>query len=79
VNARTNWYRPTSGTRSFVLFDADALTSISTPPPPDFGTPAAIGRFGNVFVFVFDYDVASKLAPACPLGSPSFFCPSKLQ
>jgi hypothetical protein len=75
VNTRTAWYRPTNGSRSFLLFDADSVTSISTPPPADFGAPAITGRFGGVSVFVYDYDVGSKLAPACPLGSPSFFCP----
>jgi hypothetical protein len=79
VNTRTAWYRPVNGTRSFVLFDADTPTLISTPPPADFGAPAVTGRFGGLSVFVYDYDVGSKLAAACPWGSANFFCPPKVQ
>lgn len=79
VNTRTAWYRPTSGARSFLLFDADAPTLISTLPPADFGAPAVTARFGGLSVFVYDYDVGSKLAPACPRGSASFFCAPKVQ
>lgn len=75
VNTRTAWYQPERGVRSFVLFDAAGPSLISPAPPPDLGGPAAVGHFGDLFVFVYDYDVAARFAPGCPLGSAAFTCP----
>lgn len=77
VNTRTAWYRPHSGVRSFIVFDAAGPPSLSAAPAPDYGPPAVTRHFGNISVFVYDYDVAAMFAPDCPIGSAGFFCPPK--
>jgi hypothetical protein len=69
VNARTNWYVPRPATRTFLLFDARTPPSVGSPPTPDLGSPALVRRFGALVVYLYDYDVATRFAPACPTGT----------
>ncbi|MDQ6617599.1 MAG: hypothetical protein M3083_23335 [Actinomycetota bacterium] len=77
VNTRTNWYLPRPQTRTFLLFDASNPAGIASRPTPDLGPAAVTGRFGPLYVFIYDYDIASKLARPCPSRAENqFFCPS---
>lgn len=61
VNSRSSWYRPESGTRTFLITDSGAgFLSLSSPPSERFGEPLLNRRFGNLTVFVYDYDIASR-------------------
>lgn len=75
VNIRTAWYQARSGVRSFLLSDHEVPDIIAARFLPEFGKPSAYRRFGNISVYVFDYDIASRLAAPCPLGSPKLTCP----
>ncbi|HYN98129.1 MAG TPA: hypothetical protein VEU28_00490 [Actinomycetota bacterium] len=75
VNTRTAWSEARPDVRSFVLADDLAPEIIAAGPLPEFGEPVVTRRFGSVSVYVYDYDIASRLAPPCPLGSPEFTCP----
>jgi hypothetical protein len=76
VNARTSWYFPRPDIRSFVLFDSKTPAYIASIPTGDLGVPKMTRQFGALYVFIYDYDVASRLAAPCPSSSPNqFFCP----
>jgi hypothetical protein len=58
----TSWYRPRPAIRSFLLVDpAHPLVSA---PTPDLGAPTAIYHIGRIAMYVYPYDVASKIAPS---------------
>ncbi|MDQ6613562.1 MAG: hypothetical protein M3083_02060 [Actinomycetota bacterium] len=76
VNTRTNWYVPRPGTRTFLLFDPATSVVISASPTADLGRPMVVRRFGQLYVYIYGYDVASKFAPPCPADSANqYFCP----
>ncbi|HEX3425830.1 MAG TPA: hypothetical protein VHT30_06840 [Acidimicrobiales bacterium] len=68
VNARTVWYVARPGIRTFVLFDARTPPQVAAATTPDLGTPTATRQFGPLTVYIYDYDVASRLAPPCSSG-----------
>ncbi|MGH9127022.1 MAG: hypothetical protein ACRDZ8_20200 [Acidimicrobiales bacterium] len=68
VNARTAWYTPRAGTRTFLLTNTTTPAYVAALPTVDLGTPAMVRRFGELTVDIYDYDVAAKLAPPCPTG-----------
>lgn len=55
------WYRPHPGERSFLLTDPTQLYMQSLPPV--LGRPSASYRIGQVTMWVYPYDVASRIAP----------------
>ena len=59
-NVVSTWYHPHSS-NSFVLRDASSLT-MTGDPPDEFGPPSATYLINDVFtMFVYPYDVASRL------------------
>ena len=57
------WYRPKSGARTFLLTDSAAVPPAIAAPPEDWKA-VETARFGQLTVYVYPNDVASRLAPA---------------
>ncbi len=55
------WYRPHAGERSFLLTDPTQLYMQSLPAV--LGKPSAHYRIGQVTMWVYPYDIASRIAP----------------
>jgi hypothetical protein len=56
----TSWYKPRPGARSFLLSDP-AYPSVPSAPTPDLGKPIAVHQIGQVMMYVYPYDIASRL------------------
>ncbi len=56
----TSWYTPRPGARSFLLSDP-AYPSVPSAPTPDLGKPIAVHQIGQVMMYVYPYDIASRL------------------
>jgi hypothetical protein len=61
-----SWYSPKPGTRSFYVVGDQSLKPSLGPPPASWGRPLKIVRIGHLTVYLFDYDVASRLMPFKP-------------
>lgn len=57
----SSWYSPRAGAGSFLL--TDRRLKLVPAPTPDLGRPAAVYRIGQVTMYVYRYDIASKFAP----------------
>jgi hypothetical protein len=55
------WYRPHPGQRTFLLTDPIQLFMQGLPPV--FGKPSASYRIGQVTMWVYPYDIASRISP----------------
>lgn len=75
VNTLTTWYRPVARARSFLLVAPSQIPlSVGSPPPPSLGPPAEVHTVGVYTVYVYGYDIGSRLAappppPPNPTGS----------
>jgi hypothetical protein len=76
VNTRTAWYVPRRGEKSFIIHDDAAPDVIAPAPTAALGPPSATGKFDEITVYVFDYDVARNFAPPC-LRPATLFCPTE--
>ena len=56
----SSWYAPRDGTGSFLL--ADRRLRLVPSPTPDLGRPAAVYRIGQLMMYVYTYDIASRFA-----------------
>jgi hypothetical protein len=56
------WYRPKTGTRSFVITQSGSPFASN---PPQFGAPLAGASYGPYSVYVYGHDVAAKLGGTC--------------
>jgi hypothetical protein len=56
----TSWYKPRPGARSFLLSDP-AYPGVPSAPTPDLGKPIAVHQIGQVMMYVYPYDIASRL------------------
>ena len=56
----TSWYKPRPGTRTFLLSDS-TYPSPGSAPTPDLGAPSAVHQIGPVTMYVYPYDIASRL------------------
>ena len=56
---------------SFLITESNTIFRTPVPtPPPAFGFPSAIGRFGPFTVFIYDHDVAADIGRgAAPAAS----------
>jgi hypothetical protein len=55
----SSWYTPRHGIGSFLLTDP-SLANVSA-PTPDLGTPSAVYDLGRITMYVYSYDLASKI------------------
>jgi hypothetical protein len=58
----TSWYVPRPRTRTFLITDA-AQPSPPTSPPANLGAPLAEYQLGVLTMYVYSYDIASKMIP----------------
>ena len=56
----TSWYTPRRGVKTFLLSDP-AYPAVPSAPTPDLGPPVAVHQIGAVTMYVFPYDIASRL------------------
>jgi hypothetical protein len=57
----SSWYTPRAGVRSFLLTDP-SLANVSA-PTPDLGPPTSVHHVGRVTMYVYPYDLATKILP----------------
>lgn len=58
------WYRPHPGQRTFLL--TDSVQPFLGAPPASLGRPTASYPIGQVTMYVYPYDIASRIAPPEP-------------
>ncbi len=64
VNTITSWYDAVPG-RSFVVIGPSyELIGLFDPPPPELGPPAEVDKVEIFTVYVYNYDVGTRLHPA---------------
>lgn len=64
LNTLDDWYRARPNIRSFVLVDPYApKPRLRVSAPAAFGTPAQELRVGQLRIYVYDYDVATRFGP----------------
>lgn len=61
LNRISSWYRPHSVNRTFLIVDAKQPL-VTDPPDPALGNPIGKARFGQLTVYIYPYDIQSKLA-----------------
>ncbi len=58
----TSWYTtPRPGQRSFLI--ADPAQPVSAAPTPNLGKPSAVHQIGTLTMYVYPYDIASRMIP----------------
>jgi hypothetical protein len=55
----TSWYTPRPGAKSFLL--ADPSLALVPGPTPDLGTPSGVFHVGQITMYVYPYDLATKV------------------
>ncbi len=63
----TSWYKPRPATRTFLLSDPTYPFPASA-PTPDLGAPLAVHQVGPLTMYVYPYDIASRLFALCGDG-----------
>jgi hypothetical protein len=59
----TNWFAPRRGVRTMLVTDSGPYSSLSS-PGTRFGKPLAVSHIGEMTVYVYGYDIASRFARA---------------
>jgi hypothetical protein len=60
----SSWYTPRPGARTMLIVDPTQLRSAAPGgPPPEFGRPSRTAGFGQLRVYVYPYDIASRFGP----------------
>jgi hypothetical protein len=62
----SSWYTSKPGTKSFLL--SDPATPVPAAPSPELGTPIAVHQLGSATMYVYSYDIATKIGPEPPPG-----------
>ena len=57
----TAWYTPRPRIRTFLLVDPAYSAAYPLSPTPDLGQPIAAHQIGNITMYVYPYDIASRL------------------
>ena len=61
VHVRTSWYIPRDGVRTFLLTDSGTTDGgLTAPPSEEFGQPVLERKFGELTLYIYDYDIASR-------------------
>jgi hypothetical protein len=56
-----SWYEPKQDVRTFYVTNALPLVPYLDPPPASWGRPFKTARFGDLTIYAYDYDIASRL------------------
>jgi hypothetical protein len=57
----TSWYAPRPRQPTFLI--SDATQPVSSAPTPNLGNASAIQQIGPLTVYVYPYDIASRMMP----------------
>jgi hypothetical protein len=57
------WYRSKAGVRTYYLTNDTGLPAPIGPPPKSWGRPSERVRIGHLTLYVYDFDLASRLGP----------------
>jgi hypothetical protein len=57
----TSWYVPRANERTFLI--SDPTQPVAAPAVPSLGTPSAVYHIAELTMYVYPYDIASRLAP----------------
>jgi hypothetical protein len=57
----TAWYTPRPRIHTFLLVDPAYSAAYPLNPTPDLGRPIAVHQIGNITMYVYPYDIASRL------------------
>jgi hypothetical protein len=57
----TSWYTPRPAQRTFLL--ANSAEPIPAAPMPNLGKPSIVHQIGTITMYVYPYDIASRMAP----------------
>ncbi|HXW58711.1 MAG TPA: hypothetical protein VEJ23_04445, partial [Solirubrobacteraceae bacterium] len=57
----SNWYVPHAGERTFLI--SDPTQPVAAPPVPALGPPSAVYHIAELTMYVYPYDIASKIQP----------------
>lgn len=60
----SSWYLPRAGIGSFLLSDPTLPAAVS--PSSALGAPSAVYRIGRLTMYIYSYDLASKVGPIAP-------------
>lgn len=60
----SSWYVPRAGIGSFLLSDPTLPAAVS--PSSALGAPSAVYRIGRLTMYIYSYDLASKVGPIAP-------------
>jgi hypothetical protein len=65
-----SWYEPKQGVRTFYVTNRFRLEPDLNPPPASWGRPFKVARFGDLTVYAYNYDLATRLDPTTPGKDP---------
>ena len=57
----SSWYTPRAGIHTFLV--SDPTQPVAAPPVPSLGKPIAVHRIGELTMYVYPYDIASRFQP----------------
>lgn len=70
VNTRSTWYEASPGVNTFLITDPrSGFLALSSAASQRLGRPAVQRRFGELSVFVYEYDIASRFVSAPSAGA----------
>jgi hypothetical protein len=58
-----SWYSPKAGVRTFYAVGDQTFSPHVGPPPPSWGRPIKTIRVGHLTLYLFNYDIATRLYP----------------
>jgi hypothetical protein len=64
------WYEPEAGVRSFYVVNGHPLEPATQPPPAEWGPPIETAQLGDLTVYAYDYDLASRFQELEPGALP---------
>jgi hypothetical protein len=62
------WYEPKDDVRTFYVTNAHPLAPYLDPPPASWGPPFKTVQRGDLTIYAYDYDIASRLEPIVEPG-----------
>jgi hypothetical protein len=64
-NSESSWFIPKPNTTTFILVDPEGIYVPITPSQAIFGRPHDVVSVGDLRVYVYDYDVATRFLSTC--------------
>jgi hypothetical protein len=64
------WYQPAEGVRTFYVVNGNPLDPATEAPPTEWGPPIRTAQLGDLTVYAYDYDIASRFQHLEPGALP---------